>query len=870
MGPAIKTSSNKGIVYLSSFDNGLCADNSLGCSISVAQAIGLKAPTRTDAWTSPSTMGMDDIGGVNNFYIEDNYFAGFWQSDMDFDDDSKSVTRHNIFDNSALGSHGADTSYTGVRHYEIYDNTFIFSDMGNSTYNLNWWFFDRGGTGVITDNVMPDIKSQAYGDKTEITMIVMNLQRNSGSNPCWGFGVSGNQYPAPRQVGRGRVTGTGVDGKGRTTDMMTYVGDSEPMYIWNNTGSYRVGVNDYGWDPATSCGTSAADLTANADVTSNYIVAGRDYFNDGTAKPGYTKYTYPHPLRTQGSNPPPSNIVPAATCSDADVQSAITSAMSGNVVTVPAGNCTWNNTVTISGKMLTLQGAGIGQTNITDNGSGGAALAVNSSAANMVRVTGFTFIKGADHPYGIVQFDGALMQIAFRFDHNRILQATSGSRGIATYSVFGLIDHNIFDMTAPSGSVQQLSFYGSSVGTDGGFTPWMSPLTLGSANAVYVEDNIISASNQAESAEDSYTGARWVIRYNAINNCEVGGGHGTDSGGNRSFFSGEIYNNAYTNTSGSGIRGATVRGGTVVVHDNTYSGSWYGITLMNYRSCPSLDQSDWGTCDGTNWEIGSKIFSAQGSRTCSPNGGVKFCAQARDTVCTSDADCGSSGGTCSTYFDGSASGGYACRDQVGRTHNQALAPIYVWNNGSVLAGTYNGGPGVACGAGIDTYIQLNRDYYNDTPMPGYTAFTYPYPLTSDGFPNPTGPGVTPPPTPTPTPTPTPPAVGSVATDTQFLPFKNIFNPTTKETMTIKFSVAGEASSSSLQSSALYGSSGNSGGLSVVIYDRTGTLVRRLDRNGGTATWDGKNSQGQVVASGVYFVMLGDGKNAPRRKLMVVK
>lgn len=58
-----------------------------------------------------------------------------------------------------------------------------------------------------------------------------------------------------------------------------------------------------------------------------------------------------------------------------------------------------------------------------------------------------------------------------------------------------------------------------------------------------------------------------------------------------------------------------------------------------------------------------------------------------------------------------------------------MEPIYVWNNGSVNASAYNGG--VTCGAGIDTIIASGRDYINNgtTPKPGYTAYTYPHPLT---------------------------------------------------------------------------------------------------------------------------------------------
>ena len=58
--------------------------------------------------------------------------------------------------------------------------------------------------------------------------------------------------------------------------------------------------------------------------------------------------------------------------------------------------------------------------------------------------------------------------------------------------------------------------------------------------------------------------------------------------------------------------GATIRGGTGVIYNNTYGGTvptgWYGITLMVYRACGG-DTSAWQVCNGTNWEIGSTNFS---------------------------------------------------------------------------------------------------------------------------------------------------------------------------------------------------------------------------------------------------------------------
>lgn len=277
----IYTTSNRGIVWNCSF---------VAFPFSQAQLAIRGKDGPADSWTTPSTMGVADTTGASNFYVEDSDFHA-WLNATDWDDNSRSVMRRNLFNNAGFATHGADTSSFGVRHYEVYDNTFVFNGFSDgNTLNLNWFFFLRGGTGVIVSNVLPDIRSVDYGDKTEINMIVINLQRNAGPNPCWGAGIAGVQYPAPRQVGMGWVTGAGG------FDSVTYRGDSEPLYIWGNTGSFRAGTSDFG---GAEC--------PNADSSASYIVAGRDFFIDGTVKPGWAPFPYPHPLRLAvdaSPNPP--------------------------------------------------------------------------------------------------------------------------------------------------------------------------------------------------------------------------------------------------------------------------------------------------------------------------------------------------------------------------------------------------------------------------------------------------------------------------------------------------------------------------------------------------------------------------------------
>ena len=405
------------------------------------------------------------------------------------------------------------------------------------------------------------------------------------------------------------------------------------------------------------------------------------------------------------------------------VQLAIDASTSGDTVMVPPGSATWLTPIAISGKALTLLGSGIDSTVITDRTTAGAINA-DVTGLNFVRISGFTVVASSTHTSaGLVNVDGSQATVGFRFDHNRLLIPSAISRGIIPKSTYGLIDNNVFDVTATSGSVQSVSVWGSSDSSDGGFTPWTRPLTLGSTNAVYIEDNTFNYSTQAEDSIDAYGGARLVIRGNTFNNISVGF-HGTDSGNRRSMHSFEIYSNSFVNNSSTHLRAATIRGGTGVVFGNTYGGSggaWNGVILMYYRACPPLDQSTWGTCNGTLWKLNSSSLSAQGSRVCSTSGTVGFDTVNRESL-------GPFGGSFQGYFDGPSPNGYPGRDQPGITTGQVSEPIYVWSNDGMDAGTYDGGyppPG-----GIQAWIKAGRDYINNgsTPKPGYTPLPYPFPL----------------------------------------------------------------------------------------------------------------------------------------------
>lgn len=365
-GDAIESQSNSGVawncsIYAPSFSAG-------------ATGLHHKAPGLTTSWTTASTMGAADTTGKNNFYMENCDFTAFLNA-SDMDDNARQVFRYCTYKYAGVGSHGADTSNYGGRHSESYYNTYTYDNQGVNSPNNTWWFYIRGGTWAISNCTIPVRNSGGtWGSGTTgFEMTVQQLQRNAGPNGGWGVintsGRSGGwNYPSPRQPGFGRVTGSQVfpswtsggpyPGPGATWsgnyvtfsgatyksttantstsnpvvnsgqwnaigyaagfDSFTYIGDSEPIYIWSNTptaGSAPVvATTDYGANGTNSVSTTAVPITC--DTSANYIQANRDYFynTSGTstgAKPGYSYYTYPHPLRTDLGPQLVSAIIPS-------------------------------------------------------------------------------------------------------------------------------------------------------------------------------------------------------------------------------------------------------------------------------------------------------------------------------------------------------------------------------------------------------------------------------------------------------------------------------------------------------------------------------------------------------------------------------
>jgi hypothetical protein len=473
--------------------------------------------------------------------------------------------------------------------------------------------------------------------------------------------------------------------------------------------------------------TAMAGPTANGTLEPGEACDGSD-LGGMTALmiPGYASGTLKCKADRSGfdvSGLTPGKTINATTCSQADVQAAIAQAQDGDTVQVPAGTCKWTTSVTI-GKQdsttqpatsiaVTLKGAGIGVTTIQYQLASGYAIAASVQAGKAIRITGFTFDGSLNTTAatGAVGLGGDVGAFA-RVDHASFDHLLT--YGMNVYAINGLIDHDAFTKDPTAGSVTEIALVGDTTQRTGSASDsWARPPSLGTANAVYLEDDVFDLPNVANGPEDAYEGARFVLRHSQVFGENLGW-HGFDSA-IRGTMQYEIYDNTMTNSSPTGETSPNYphgllcesRSGSGVVHDNTVvngpnATQQYGtydtfLELRNYRSSDgffgaSADTANASFCDGLPHKDGP--------------------------------------------VDGDFTGlqGYPCKDQTGRTTNQELMPTYSWNNdflGTKGGFLVVGGYGTVPDGGADrTTLHLveNRDFYNGVPKPGYVAYVYPHPL----------------------------------------------------------------------------------------------------------------------------------------------
>lgn len=384
----------------------------------------------------------------------------------------------------------------------------------------------------------------------------------------------------------------------------------------------------------------------------------------------------------------------SSTPDQSSVQTCVNNAANGDTINVSAGSATWSS-FGWSGKNINLIGAGASSVNITMSG----LLSIDTS---VFRLSGFTFNQGSGVYINVSNSTG------FRIDHNT-LNRSSWDISILAYGnqahpLEGLIDNNTF-------IYGRIDFQGEDT-SRGGRDRWAEPLNMGTSHALYIENNNVqfpdgSTGGSYGNFADGNLGCRMVIRFNTMlgGRVEFHGVQGETQDGCMLF---EYYGNTMTNPATPNYRPFFIRSGTGVVFHNTTDGKFLNNTID--IDGPRLDEDsiasqvpNWQFCDGTSH---SSYLSSPGVLSSL----LSFATNK------------------SIMIDGSGTGGYPCRDQIGTSTNaslwnydssvptQQLVPAYIWRNTQpsgeipVMVSCETSGDAL-CTNENNNLIKQNRDYY---------------------------------------------------------------------------------------------------------------------------------------------------------------
>jgi hypothetical protein len=393
------------------------------------------------------------------------------------------------------------------------------------------------------------------------------------------------------------------------------------------------------------------------------------------------------------------------------------------------------------------------------------------------RLTGFTF-KAADNKTENASPWKARIQLtgkshAFRIDHCTFDGLPALNVSINGF-LWGVIDHCQFNLAR----VQPIQIYHTSWnGKDHGNGSWADDSHWGSEKFVFIEDNVFDNPTGTRRSIDGYEGARFVVRYNQFHNSSLAT-HGTEGQG-RGARAVEEYNNVFRNDQPQAA--PQIRSGCIITHDNKWFNATRGHVLQVYRQFHNSPH--WGWSNGQNpyddndpngaigyWETGKHTgpngatVLSDSTKNWTPNQwyqpGATYIVRNitqeglarnnRDKIQSFAISNTASEVRCSalTFFPGKVlkfNTGDTYQiwkvtrslDQPGlgkgdlltglpgrpaKWPRQITDPCYSWNN------TQEGKPVNL--SSTEPSIKEGRDFFNETPKPGYKPFTYPHPLVS--------------------------------------------------------------------------------------------------------------------------------------------
>ena len=462
----------------------------------------------------------------------------------------------------------------------------------------------------------------------------------------------------------------------------------------------------------------------------------------------------------------------ASSCNLSDVKAVVTSAVDGDTVVIPAGTCSWSGSLSIYNKSITLKGQGIGVTVIVSTSTTDPLLlSWATKASGLSKVSDMTFDSGSPAVAGylsVIRVGGNTP--SFVMQNVRLILRRS--RGI-TFDEYvrGVLSRVVVDNYTFSVPIHISHQNWGGVG-DYGDNSWAQDHTLGTAQALYIEDSTITCYIGGYCpATDADGGPRYVVRFSKLTNAQSFH-HGLDSPGRlRGARQWEYYNNILVNDAMEGVSMFASRSGTGMVFNNAmtspFSSPVFGFaTLRANQHSPSPDfYTPWNDCrvrpitqiactNGVatvttppvaagqtshgvaefNWVqiAGSSVAAYNGNKAVLSPG--MYAGRTSNTF-TFAASCGgtasNSGITLRSPWDGNTGeNGYPCADQLGRGKGAmlsgldapgrydlgVLAPIPVNQQSEpvyIWNNTHNGVLNPGEPSWVDhTVVAANRDYYN--------------------------------------------------------------------------------------------------------------------------------------------------------------
>jgi len=230
------------------------------------------------------------IGGADNMvFVEDNTFYAWadWGKDHAVwtQCGGSYVFRYNTVDNTNVDMHG-NCSWWGGREFEIYNNDFDCSQAQNEAGSdgTDNAINVRGGTGVIWGNTWVS----TGGATCQMRFTIYDMRLTAGcnatlypGNQCTTADInSDDNYPWEYGLGRGEDNGL------------------DPIYSWGNSWmSNSLTYANLDWVDGSQCDSILdPDMTLIGTGARTLVEEDRDWYFQ-TARPTYTPYTYPHPLR---------------------------------------------------------------------------------------------------------------------------------------------------------------------------------------------------------------------------------------------------------------------------------------------------------------------------------------------------------------------------------------------------------------------------------------------------------------------------------------------------------------------------------------------------------------------------------------------